>query len=406
MSAHQDPGRRRIPRTSLAAGGAFVIAARFVPDALVPKPFRWCRPRRRRSRRLQPQPVSRHRARRHGDHRGAPLGDGHRHPHRAAAGAADELEADWNRVHDRAGASATRSTAIRIPTARCSIRDFYDALRSRRRDGAHDAGAGGGGAVERAGGRVQAQNHEVVHAAVGQQASATASWPPRRRNCRCRSQRTLKLKPKSAFRYIGKDAEIYDVEDIVTGKAQFGHGRALRRACSTPRSSTRRCWAARLQSLDDRRRWAVTGVKQTRARIDPFKPPHMFQALGGVAVLADSTWAALQGRKKLKVDWENGAHASFNSDAYQGSRLLANARRSPARSSRNVGDVDAGVREGRQDRSRPTYYTPLLAHAPMEPPAAVAEFKDGKVTVLGADAESAGRAGNGGRAPWASRRRT
>ncbi len=54
-----------------------------------------------------------------------------------------------------------------------------------------------------------------------------------------------------------------------------------------------------VKSVDDKAALAVKGVQQTVA-LDTFKPPHMFQPLGGVAVIADNTWAALKGRKSAE----------------------------------------------------------------------------------------------------------
>ena len=93
-------------------------------------------------------------------------------------------------------------------------------------------------------------------------------------------------------------------------------------------------------------------------------------------MIANSTWAAMQGRKKLKVDWDLGSNASFDSGAFK--KTLTNAARQPGKVARNVGDVDAEFAKGGKIHEA-DYYCPLLAHAPMEPPAAVAEFKDGKV---------------------------
>jgi isoquinoline 1-oxidoreductase beta subunit len=118
-------------------------------------------------------------------------------------------------------------------------------------------------------------------------------------------------------------------------------------------------------------------VKQT-ATIDAFKPPVGFQALGGVAVLADNTWAAMQGRKKLKIEWEKSLHSVWNSDAYK--KELQEAARKPGKVVRENGDVDAAFAKGGKIVEA-EYYAPLLAHASMEPPAALAVFGDGKAEV-------------------------
>src|SRR4029077_16991967 len=119
----------------------------------------------------------------------------------------------------------------------------------------------------------------------------------------------------------------------------------------------------------------VAGVKQT-ATIDAFKPPIGFQALGGVAVLADNTWAAMQGRKKLKIEWEKSPHSVWNSVAYR--KELQETARKPGKVVRENGNVDAEFTKGGK-LIEAEYYAPMLAHASMEPPAALAVYRDGKV---------------------------
>ncbi len=130
-----------------------------------------------------------------------------------------------------------------------------------------------------------------------------------------------------------------------------------------------------LKSFDDSQTKAVKGVQQTIV-IESAKPPYGFQALGGVAVITENTWAASQGRKKLKVEWESGPNAIFQSETYK--RDLIETAGKPQKVVRKTGDVDEGLK-GAAKVLEATYYTPLLAHAPMEPPAALAVWRDGKV---------------------------
>jgi isoquinoline 1-oxidoreductase beta subunit len=98
--------------------------------------------------------------------------------------------------------------------------------------------------------------------------------------------------------------------------------------------------------------------------------------LGGVAVIADNTWAAMQGRKKLKVDWNLGPNANLDSAVYK--KTLRETARKACKVARNDGDVDAAFKKATKVHEA-EYYVPHLAHASMEPPVAVAEFKNGKV---------------------------
>jgi isoquinoline 1-oxidoreductase beta subunit len=124
----------------------------------------------------------------------------------------------------------------------------------------------------------------------------------------------------------------------------------------------------------------VKGVQKT-AVLDTYKPPIMFQALGGVAVVADNTWAAIQGKKKLKIEWNETEHKSYSSDTYR--KELEETSRKPAKVVREVGNVDAAFAKGGKILEA-EYYAPMLAHASMEPPAALAHFKDGKAEVWAA----------------------
>ena len=132
-----------------------------------------------------------------------------------------------------------------------------------------------------------------------------------------------------------------------------------------------------VQSVDDSAALKVAGVKQI-ATIDAFKPPVMMQALGGVAVLADNTYAAFQGKKKLKVEWTKSEHGVWTSDAFR-KELVATSQK-PCKVVRENGNVDEAFRKGGKIVEA-EYYAPMLAHAPMEPPAALAVYREGKVEV-------------------------
>jgi isoquinoline 1-oxidoreductase beta subunit len=132
--------------------------------------------------------------------------------------------------------------------------------------------------------------------------------------------------------------------------------------------------------VDDKATLAVKGVKQT-ATLDTWKPPIMFQPLGGVAVIADNSWAAIEGKKKLKIEWNETDHKSYSSDAYR--KELEATSRKPCKVVREVGNVDAAFAKGGKILEA-EYYAPVLAHASMEPPAALAYYKDGKVELWAA----------------------
>jgi isoquinoline 1-oxidoreductase beta subunit len=125
----------------------------------------------------------------------------------------------------------------------------------------------------------------------------------------------------------------------------------------------------KVAKLDDKRALAVPGVRKVVELPAPTAPIAM-QALGGVAVIAEHTWAALRGRAALDVTWDHGEHAGYDSKAYR-EQLLA-AVRAPGQIMRAVGDADAALAKAAKVVEA-EYVVPHLAHAPMEPPAAVAQ---------------------------------
>ena len=128
----------------------------------------------------------------------------------------------------------------------------------------------------------------------------------------------------------------------------------------------------RATRVDDARALAVPGVRKV-VRLPEWKAPAGFQPLGGVAVVADHTWAALKGREALVVEWEHGPNAAYDSDAYR--RMLQASVSAPGTVIRQRGDVDAAL-AGAARVVRGEYHVAHLVHAPMEPPAAVAHVKE------------------------------
>jgi isoquinoline 1-oxidoreductase subunit beta len=290
--------------------------------------------------------------------------------------AADELEADWQRVRIEQALGDAKYGDQNTDGSK-SIRDFYDALRQ--------AGATARLMLERAAAakwgvpvaQCRAHNHQVVHAGgrslgFGELAVLAAKQP-------VPGKEELRFKESAELRYVGHGVPIVDLADICTGKAVYGYDARMPGMvyASIERSPV---LGGRVKAYDDRQALKVKGVLRT-VRIEEAKPPYGFQPLGGIAVVAENTWAAQQGRKKLKIVWESGANAGYDSGAFK-KALLETVRR-PQQVVRNLGDVDAEFAKGGTHHLA-EYYVPHLSHAPMEPPAAVAEFKDGKVTVWAA----------------------
>ena len=286
---------------------------------------------------------------------------------------ADELDADWKRVRIEQAIGDWRYGGQDTDGSH-SIRDFFDVMRE----------AGGTARlmlIEAAAARWKVRPdecetglHEVIHRPTGRKlgygalAAAASKLPVPRKEA-------LRFKDKSQWRYIGKGHASYDLAALCTGKAVYGmdariDGMVYAAVMHPP------VLGGKVKSFDDKETLEVKGVRKVVA-IDPFKPPAAFQPLGGIAVIADNTWAAFQGRKKLTVEWDNGPNAVYNSAQYK--KELLETVRAPGKVARTSGDVDAEFKKGGRVIEA-EYYVPHLAHAPMEPPVAVAEYRDGKVT--------------------------
>ena len=287
---------------------------------------------------------------------------------------ADELEADWTRVRvEQALGDAKYGSQDTDGSA--SILDFYMPMR--------EAGATARLMLERAAaaewkvppGECRGQQHQVVHAASGRKVAygelvSAASKQP------LPKKEEIHLKSPKDFRYIGKGVPGTDIKKVCTGLGMYGFDASMPGMvyASIERAPV---LGGKLKSFDDSLAKEVTGVQQTVV-IESAKPPYAYQALGGVAVIADNTWAAAQGRKKLKIEWEDGPHAIYQSDSYK--KMLIDRAHQPQKVVRHSGDVDAAFGSASKVVEA-TYYTPLLAHAPMEPPAAVADFRNGQVEI-------------------------
>lgn len=290
---------------------------------------------------------------------------------------ADEMEADWNRVRIEQ-ALGDKKYGSQNTDGSCSIRDFYDLMRQ--------TGATVRFMLEKAAAdqwkvsatECKAQNHQVHHTpsgrslGFGELAAAASKQPIPRPDL-------VRLKLPKEFRYIGKGVPSVDLKDICTGHGSYGFDA---RVPGMVYASIERppVLGGKLKTFDDSAAKQVAGVSQTVV-IEGAQPPYGFQALGGVAVIANNTWAASEGRKKLKVEWESGPHAVFSSEAFK--KTLIDTANKPQQVVRTVGDVDTAF-NGAAKIVEANYYTPMLAHAPMEPPAALAEYRDGKVEVWAA----------------------
>jgi isoquinoline 1-oxidoreductase beta subunit len=286
---------------------------------------------------------------------------------------ADELEADWAKVRVVQAWGDEGRFGNQDTDGSRSLRHFFMPMRR--------AGAAARAMLEQAAANrwrvpvaeARAANHVVTHAPTGRTlgygelAKAAAELPVPARD-------TLRLKDPSTFRYIGKDTiGLLDNRDITTGKAAYGIDARVE---GTLHAVVARppVFGGKAVGFDAAEAMRVPGVLKVVA-IDPPAIPSEFQPLGGVAVVARNTYAAMKGRDALKITWDDGPHASYSSDTYKAE--LQEAARKPAKVVRNEGDVERAM-AGAAKRVEAEYYIPHLAQAPLEPPAALVRIVDGR----------------------------
>lgn len=193
----------------------------------------------------------------------------------------------------------------------------------------------------------------------------------------------VKLKNPEQFRIIGKPTRSADARDIVIGRSIFGIDEYAANALVVVIA---RCplLDGTLDTFDDHDTRRVAGVQDVIALPGP-KPDEPFTGplAAGVAVLAENTWAALQGREKLKVTWKPGPWTKESSGALVGAAHSMLNGSDGAISVRSDGDFAAARKQARQTIEA-RYELPFLAHATMEPLAALVEIRQDSARLVAA----------------------
>lgn len=282
---------------------------------------------------------------------------------------ADELEADWSKVNVIQGLADERYGSQNTDGSR-SIRNLFQMLRQ--------MGASSRTMLQQAAANqwnvdlndTQAEQNFIINTKTGAKLSygelaeaAAAIAPP--------APESLTYKSKSEFKLIGKEVPIVDLPDIVKGSTTFGQDVQLPDMlyASIERSPV---IGANVKSYNREAAEAVKGV-QGVWKMPERTFPVLFNSLPGVAVVADNTWAAMQGRKQLNVQWEATANDDHDSAAYL--KELEQRVTGKGRVVREQGDAYAAIAAA-ADTHTAAYTVPYLVHAPMEPPAATAVLTD------------------------------
>ncbi len=205
----------------------------------------------------------------------------------------------------------------------------------------------------------KAANGQVVHGnpkrylAYGELVEAAAKLPIPNLN-------TVALKNSDDFTLVGHDTRRFEVRDKATGAAKFGIDS---RVPGMLFAVVARCpvFGGKVASFEATKAKAVPGVRDV---IQFETSGRGASTTGGIAVLADNSWAAIQGRKALAVKWDEGP-AAKESSADLHKQFLANAAK-PGKVVRNDGDADSALASSPK-KIEAAYEFPFAPHACMEP---------------------------------------
>lgn len=219
-----------------------------------------------------------------------------------------------------------------------------------------------------------AQNAQVVHKPTGRKLSYGALAE---KAAKLQVPTEIKLKNPEQFTLIGKHRQKLHVQSKVMGKHQYSidvklPGMLVAVIAHSPVVN------GRVRSIDDKQALAVPGVRQV-VKV-PAAPADLLGGnQEGVAVLADSYWAAKRGRDALVVEWNDGEFAGFNSNEVgaQQKAFLASGKAElvPTVQSGNVADA---LKQGGKVLEA-EYFMPYKAQLPLEPECVVVQLAEGKM---------------------------
>ncbi len=187
------------------------------------------------------------------------------------------------------------------------------------------------------------------------------------------------LKDPASYRIIGQPVRGVDVPKIVTGTAQFGLDARLP---GMLHAVVERCpyLDGMVESFDAGEALKVPGVRHV-VKLDAAPPGKAYTILAnGVAVVADTTWAAMRGREKLKVSWTRGPFANESTSAFEAACNAALEKTGQV--VLDNGDFDGAMaKAARTFQAR--YWLPYVSHCTLEPQNCVAWVQPDRCTIIG-----------------------
>ena len=275
---------------------------------------------------------------------------------------ADEMEADWTRVSVKQAVGDKMYGDQNTDGSR-SIRYLFMPM---RRMGAMAKAmliAAAAQKWEVPVSECTAENHFIIH--TSGKKIAFGDLVEIAKTLEVPNEETLQLKDPKDFKYIGKNLKSVDVEAYTNGSAIFGLDKRLP---DMKFAAIARCPVTfgTVKSFDKTETLKIAGV------VDVIEIPRVerpFGALGGIAVIANNTWAAFKGRDALKIEWNFGDNEVYDSEKYM-SEITQNVHKQ-GKVSKDVGNVNKAFKNA-DKIVESTFQLPHLSHAPMEIPNAVA----------------------------------
>ncbi|CAM3391595.1 xanthine dehydrogenase family protein molybdopterin-binding subunit [Zobellia roscoffensis] len=284
---------------------------------------------------------------------------------------ADELGADWEKVVVEQAVGDEKKYGNQNTDGSFSIRMYYQPLREAGATARHLLLAAAAEEWNVPASECEAKNGEVTHAGSGKsigygELTAAAAKLP------VPNITDLKLKDTKDFTLIGKETPIVDLKDIVTGKAIYGIDAEVPNAKV---AVIARCpvMGGSVSKFDD------TAAKKIKGVLDIIEldaggiPPQLNKPMGGIAVIAENTWAAIKGREALEITWDYGPNKDYDSEMQ--TKEMVKSFESEGTVRRKDGDVAKAMSGASKILDR-TYTTPYFAHGMIEPPCALANVKD------------------------------
>lgn len=288
---------------------------------------------------------------------------------------AEELECDWKKIRTEfPGVDPVAYGQMQGVFGSMSVRTSWEPLRKAGATAAEmliQAAAQKWNAPKS---QCRAENNTIVNVntkerlSYGSLAEAASKLPV--------PQYGVALKDPSQFKLVGKPQKRMDTPAKVSGKTTFGIDLKIP---GMQYATLLRCpvFGGKVKSFDATKTKAVPGVKQ------------VVQISNGVAVLAENTWAAIEGRKVLTVEWDEGPLATTSSATIR--KTFADLAEKPGAVARKEGDAASALASAAR-KLEAVYEVPYLSHAPMEPLNAVAHVRpDGADVWSGMQIQSVAR---------------